>query len=308
MADIFLSYSSIDAQRVEVLREALGAHGFSFVWDFNVPPGVDWDTWIRQRLTESRCAVVVWTYHAIQTPSVRHEAIIAQNQNKLISVLLDAVPARDFPMDLNVVDAVNLSAWSGDTQAKEYADLVHRLEAALKGAANQPRLFSSSKSHDLPATEKLRLIFICYRREDSQDATGRLYDRLLDAYGPESVFMDIDSVPLGIDFVQHVTERISECKAVIVVIGKQWLKVTDKRGQRRLDNDDDLVRAEVAAALQQEVPVIPVLVQDAEIPAAEELPENIRPLARRHGMSLSAVRWRSDVNRLLKELDRVMKV
>jgi hypothetical protein len=119
--------------------------------------------------------------------------------------------------------------------------------------------------------------------------------------------MDIDSVPLGIDFVNHVAEQISRCSAVIVMIGRQWLKLKDKRRRRRLDNEDDLVRTEIATALKQNIPVIPVLVQDVTMPEQDHLPDNIRPLARRNGISLSAPRWRTDVERLIKELDRVMK-
>jgi len=162
-----------------------------------------------------------------------------------------------------------------------------------------PRLGTTQGTH--------AILFLCYRREDTSDAAGRLHDRLVNAYGDDCVFMDIDSVPLGIDFVDHVSEQISKCRAVIVMIGKQWIKVKDKRRRRRLDNEDDLVRAEIAAALQQKVPVIPVLVQDATMPVGDELPENIRLLARRNGISISASRWRTDVERLIKELDPVMK-
>ena len=119
--------------------------------------------------------------------------------------------------------------------------------------------------------------------------------------------MDIDSVPLGIDFVDHVTEQIGQCNLVIVMIGKQWRTIKDKKRRRRLDNEDDLVRAEIRAALQQKIPVIPVTVQSAAMPQAEELPDDIRLLARRNGIDLSATRWTTDVERLIKELDRVMK-
>ena len=91
------------------------------------------------------------------------------------------------------------------------------------------------------------------------------------------------------------------------MIGRQRLKIKDKSRRRRLDNEDDLVRAEIAAALQQTIPVIPVLVEDAKMPNAADLLDNIRLLARRTGMELSATRWKSDVERLIKELDRVMK-
>jgi hypothetical protein len=148
---------------------------------------------------------------------------------------------------------------------------------------------------------------LCYRREDTQDAAGRLHDRLVDAYGSERVFMDIDSVPLGIDFVDHVTEQISRCSAVIVMIGKQWLTLKDKKKRRRrLDNEDDLVRAEIRAALQLKIAVIPVIVQNAPMPHADDLPEDIRTLARRNGIQLRPEQWKEGVERLLRELDGVM--
>jgi hypothetical protein len=138
---------------------------------------------------------------------------------------------------------------------------------------------------------------------------GRTSSRpmIIEAYGPERVFMDIDSVPLGIDFVEHVTEQIGKCSAVIVMIGKQWHTIKDKKRRRRLDSPDDLVRSEIRAALQQKIPVIPVTVQNAAMPQAEDLPDDIRLLARRNGIQLDATRWRTDVERLIRELDRVIK-
>lgn len=150
-----------------------------------------------------------------------------------------------------------------------------------------------------------RPVFICYRREDTQDACGRLRDDLADAYGSERVFMDIDSIPLGLDFVEYVSAEICRCSAVIVVIGKRWLTVRDK-GQRRLDNPDDLVRAEIAVALRQEIPVIPVLVQGARMPRAEQLPQDIKALARRNGIDLGGPAWKAGIERLIRDLDRRM--
>ena len=71
-------------------------------------------------------------------------------------------------------------------------------------------------------------LFLCYRRNNTQHAAGRLHDRLVEAYGPERVFMDIDSTPLGIDFVDHVFDQIARWAAVVVLIGRQWLKIKDK--------------------------------------------------------------------------------
>lgn len=151
------------------------------------------------------------------------------------------------------------------------------------------------------------MLFICYRRDDTFDAAGRLHDNLAAAFGDARVFMDIDSVPLGTDFVEHVSNEIASCSAVIVMIGHQWLTAANKQGRRRLDIADDMVRVEISAALQRNIPVIPVLVHDTEMPTADELPDDIRPLARRNGIDLSGPAWRGGVQRLINELDRVMK-
>jgi len=138
----------------------------------------------------------------------------------------------------------------------------------------------------VPERPQTGTLFVCYRRDDTQDAAGRLHDRLVEAYGADAVFMDID-MPLGVDFVDHVTEKLTRCRAVIVMMGKNWLEAADKRGRRRLDNADDLVRAEIAVALKQKILVVPVLVQNASMPLAEDLPDDIRLIARRNGIELS---------------------
>ena len=112
--------------------------------------------------------------------------------------------------------------------------------------------------------------------------------------------MDIDSVPLGVDFVEHVADQIAKCSAVIVMIGRQWLTVTDKRDRRRLDLDNDLVRVEIMSALQRNIPVNPVLVQDAELPSAEDLPDDLKALARRNGIDLTGAAWKAGTARLVR--------
>jgi hypothetical protein len=194
-------------------------------------------------------------------------------------------------------------AWA---QRERWLPLLVRSARAAKPDSQELSAFAE-KYPGIDTDEDARRLFICYRREDTQDAAGRLHDRLVAAFGCERVFMDIDSVPLGIDFVDHVTEQIGRCSAVIVMIGKQWRTIKDEKRRRRLDNDGDLVRAEIRAAMQRKIPVIPVTVQNAVMPQADDLPDDIRLLARRNGIELSATRWATDVERLIKELDRVMK-
>ena len=92
---------------------------------------------------------------------------------------------------------------------------------------------------------------------------SRLHDKLVSVYGSEHIFMDIDNVPLGVNFVTHIKEQLQDCGAVLVIVGRSWTTITDTEGSRRLDNPADHVRVEVATALKQGTIVIPILVQGA---------------------------------------------
>jgi TIR domain-containing protein len=150
-------------------------------------------------------------------------------------------------------------------------------------------------------------IFICYRRDDTADTAGRLYDALTASFTRERVFLDIDTVPLGVSFVSFVEDRIRRSRVGLVLIGQQWLTARDVEGGRRLDSRSDHVRTEVATMLRQRIPLIPVLVKNAAMPRPVDLPEDIRDVAFYNGLKLSPEFWREGVERLIKELDRVMK-
>src|SRR5215475_11318758 len=108
-------------------------------------------------------------------------------------------------------------------------------------------------------------IFICYRREDSADVTGRIYDRLVDHFGREQVFMDVDAkIPVGSDFRLVINPKLEVCSIVIVVIGDAWLAQVD--GKRRIDDENDYVRIEIESALRRKIPIIPILTRDAPHP------------------------------------------
>jgi len=121
-------------------------------------------------------------------------------------------------------------------------------------------------------------IFISYRREDSAAYAGRLYDRLSAHFGADQVFMDVDDIPPGADFASHIDAKVGMCDAMIVVIGKEWLSARNAEGQLRLSDPNDFVGLEVSLALQRGVHVIPVLVVGAQIPKAEELRADLKPL------------------------------
>lgn len=125
-------------------------------------------------------------------------------------------------------------------------------------------------------------IFISYRRDDSQEITGRIYDRLVSDFPSADIFRDIDNIPAGVDFREVLDEAVGKCDAAVVIIGPKWLSAADAEGKRRLDSDHDYVRIEVESALRRGVRVIPLLVSRAGMPKESELPAAIGSLAYRN--------------------------
>lgn len=150
-------------------------------------------------------------------------------------------------------------------------------------------------------------MFICYRREDAAFAASYLYDRLGERFGPERVFKDVDSIPLGDDFVDAVTVAVGACDCLVAVIGPQWLAAEDRHGQRRIDLLDDYVRLELEAALQRGVRIIPLCIDGAQMPLAHQLPVSLAPLVRRNALEVTSTRIRADVTRLVDAVERSME-
>jgi TPR repeat protein len=149
-------------------------------------------------------------------------------------------------------------------------------------------------------------IFISYRREDASYPAGRLCDNLHTRFPQNEIFMDVDSIKPGVDFIKTIEDRVGACDVLVAVIGKRWLSAADQEGRRRLDNPEDFVRAEVGTALKRGVRVIPVLVEGAVMPPADQLPEELKPLARRNALSLSHDGFRADSERLMDSVGEVL--
>jgi TIR domain-containing protein len=149
-------------------------------------------------------------------------------------------------------------------------------------------------------------VFISYRRKETPAYAGRLYDTMVARFGEDNVFMDVEMAP-GIDFVQRITEVVSGCVVLIIVMGPNWAETTEEDGGRRIDNPSDFVRLEVETGLgRPEVTPIPVLVSGARMPRREDLPEEIRGIARRNAIELSDGRWSYDVGRLVATLEEIL--
>jgi hypothetical protein len=144
-------------------------------------------------------------------------------------------------------------------------------------------------------------IFLCYRREQAAAHAGRIYDRLSDAFGEEVVFMDVDSIGLGLDFRRVLDEAVSSCAAMLVLIGPGWVDIGDERG-RRLDDPRDYVRQEIEAGLRRDVRVVPVLLSGAALPHPQELPEALRALVHRQEFRLPDETFRAHAQVLVDRL------
>ena len=130
-------------------------------------------------------------------------------------------------------------------------------------------------------------IFISYRRADSGVFTGRIHDQLKTSFGANNVFRDVYNIPAGSDFRTVLNEEVGNTDICLVMIGPQWLNITDSQGKRRLDDPNDFVRIEVEEALKNpKTRVIPVLVDNAVMPLAEELPASLAELAYRNAVKV----------------------
>ena len=149
-------------------------------------------------------------------------------------------------------------------------------------------------------------IFINYRRDDSIGMAGRLHDRLVQTFGRDKLFMDVDHIPAGADFVAHLNNQVAECDVVLAIIGPNWLRAKDKAGQRRLHQPDDFVAIEIAAALARDTLVIPVLVDAARMPKESDLPDTLKPLARRQAVEVRHAHFGHDAEALIARMRKAL--
>lgn len=158
-------------------------------------------------------------------------------------------------------------------------------------------------ANDERPADKIRLaehsVFISYRKRDTVDVVGRLYDHLISELGENAVFKDVDSIRLGRDFREQLETSLNACRVFVCVIGEKWAG-PNPDGKRSLDNPEDFLRIEVETALRRGIPLIPLLIGNMLIPAAETLPDSLKDLSYRQGLPLRPdPDFRNDVARLI---------
>jgi hypothetical protein len=170
-------------------------------------------------------------------------------------------------------------------------------------------LVRSRKTDAAEKIEKRDLgIFISYRRDDAIDTVGRIYDHLKQDFDERRVFLDLDRQVGGVDFRESIRAALDRSDVVLAVIGPRWLSVSNPEGQRRLDDPGDWVRIEIESALASEVRLMPILVQGARMPRAEEMPAALRELAYRTAISVRPdPDFGRDIAQLVSDLSRCEK-
>jgi hypothetical protein len=149
-------------------------------------------------------------------------------------------------------------------------------------------------------------IFISYRRQESTKDARSLYERLRGEFGREGVFIDLDGLDYGVDFVESLGRQLEGCQVLLALIGPHWLTAKDARGHRRIDDENDFVRIEVRTALDRGIRVVPVLVDGAPMPGMADLPEDLQRLVRLQALDLDFKRFDQDVGRLAGVLRKLL--
>jgi|KBSSwiStaDraftv2_1062776.scaffolds.fasta_scaffold279391_1 hypothetical protein len=144
-------------------------------------------------------------------------------------------------------------------------------------------------------------VFVSYRRADSPQAVGRIYDKLVACYGADSVFKDVDSIPAGSDFRHVLEDSLATCDVLVAIIGGRWL--TTAEGESRLNEPSDLVRLELETAIARGIRIIPLLVDGATIPDAYRLPGPLQGLASRNAIEIRPdPDFHRDISRLISAI------
>src|SRR4051794_6257510 len=179
---------------------------------------------------------------------------------------------------------------------------------------------SESRGRTMEKMPEPGRIFVSYRRNDSAYPTGWLTDRLVEHYGENQIFTDVDSIDLGDNFVTRITAAVASCDVLLAVIGPKWLTVNDENGRRRLDDPNDYVRIEIEAALRRQILVVPILVDGANMPRVSDLPgkptvpgdepepNSLATLPYREALAVHPDQFDWAMGRLVKKLDQVLSL
>jgi len=250
----------------------------------------NWSVWIDGPDAElDQVESVEWVLH----PTFPHPVVlVTQRQSK-------------FRLDQNGWGEFEINA---HVKAKDRRpqNLVHRLRLAESGglpaqpAPTRGRTGSGGKG-GVESSD----IFVSYRRKDSRYFTGWLCDRLINNFGADRVFIDVDALGPGADFPEAIIGAVASCRVLLAIIGPDWLTATDEQG-RRIENANDFVRLEIEEALDRNVPIIPILVDDTAMPRRQDLPGSLAGLVERQASIIRSESFSNDTDRLVARLRSII--
>lgn len=287
MVDIFISCNDNDEVDIRHLSQVLENEGLTTWWegkDSNRTESAFAEKW-KIELETCRCIIVVWAsgdpFNNTNNTRVLKAAKEGIKRKNLVPIsFYPQTPPEGFSHIANV--PLNYH-WTGKiTEDEKYLSFVEIIKKIVKPIR----------------------IFMSYRREDSENIADRIYEKLVDYYGKTSVYYDVDSIPLGANFKKHINKNVKKCHVLLSIIGRDWLKILDKDGRRRIDNEDDYVRVEIETALEINIPVIPLLVRRAENPSTDQLPASLKDLADLNSQIIRPQKdFRTDINDLIAGID-----
>jgi hypothetical protein len=149
-------------------------------------------------------------------------------------------------------------------------------------------------------------IAVSYRRSDTKWITGRIVEHLKIHFGRGNVFMDLDNIPLGLDYRNHIREILAQCDVLVAVVGPKWQEIYRSRN-RWTDDSLDWVRLEISTALERKIPVVPLLIDGAKMPKANRLPDDLRDFAFRQATTFDSEDFDNQIQRLIKSLAVTLK-
>ena len=227
-------------------------------------------------------------------PARHHMEIARKLRQRTILMLADCAEVRVDSQLARRADAELRTAREGlRSRARALLSDISRFALADPGriapeqAARTAIIFQQALDQGSPARERRApSLFISYRRADSAEITGFIAEGLTAEFGEGSIFMDVDFIPVGVNYRAFIVSTLARCKACLVVIGQDWADMRNGVGKRRIDEADDLVRVEVETALRIGVPVAPIFVRGARVPDPEELPAALSELSVRNGVAI----------------------
>ena len=173
--------------------------------------------------------------------------------------------------------------------------------SSITAASNEPATYVATP-------EQEDRIFLNYRRQQSEWPTLRLRDRLIEAFGTDRIFTDVDSIEPGQHFTKALEAAVASCRVLLAVIGRDWVNARDEAGQRRLENPNDWVRIEIETALRNpKVLVIPVLLDGATMPPIDQLPGELAQLGRRQAVEITTDRFANQLETLITTLRQTLR-